>query len=467
MIGPLAVAALGLLLERPMHPYEMVQLLLARSEDRLIKVRPGSLYHAVDRLHSDGLVRPVGTERAGNRPERTTYAITSEGVDALGEWVRHALSTAEPEFPRFPLALGEAHNLSRTEVVTRLRRRLAALHGQDAELAAGEQVVAGKSLDERFWLDLPYTRALLAAEIDHLDPARAAHRVRGPALAGSSGPRLLRSEMTDIKPWPALWSLIIGFFMILIDTTIVSVANPAILKGLNTDINSVIWVTSAYLLAFAVPLLVTGRLGDRFGPKNIYLIGLVIFTLASACVRVLRHHRRAHRRPCRAGPRRRAHVPADHGGHHPHLPARAPRRRPSASGARPRASRRSWARSSAACSSTASAGSGSSSSTCRSASSPSCSPCGTCRCCRRIRTGSTSSACCCPASGLFLRRLRPAGGPDLRLGRHHRTDHRVGPHHHGRRAARAVRRASRPSRSGSRSCRCTSSATATSPWRTS
>ncbi|GAB3394070.1 MFS transporter [Humibacter soli] len=83
------------------------------------------------------------------------------------------------------------------------------------------------------------------------------------------------------RPWPALWALVIGFFMILVDTTIVSVANPKILEGLNTDINSVIWVTSAYLLAYAVPLLVTGRLGDRFGPKNIYLIGLVLFTGAS------------------------------------------------------------------------------------------------------------------------------------------------------------------------------------------
>ncbi|PTT63632.1 DHA2 family efflux MFS transporter permease subunit [Arthrobacter sp. HMWF013] len=83
------------------------------------------------------------------------------------------------------------------------------------------------------------------------------------------------------RPWPALWSLVIGFFMILIDTTIVSVANPSIMEGLGTDINAVIWVTSAYLLAYAVPLLITGRLGDRFGPKKLYLAGLVVFTLAS------------------------------------------------------------------------------------------------------------------------------------------------------------------------------------------
>ncbi|WP_113719189.1 DHA2 family efflux MFS transporter permease subunit [Arthrobacter dokdonensis] len=86
---------------------------------------------------------------------------------------------------------------------------------------------------------------------------------------------------TVAKPWPALWALVLGFFMILVDSTIVSVANPKIMEGLNTDINSVIWVTSAYLLAYAVPLLVTGRMGDKYGPKNLYLVGLGVFTLAS------------------------------------------------------------------------------------------------------------------------------------------------------------------------------------------
>ncbi len=83
------------------------------------------------------------------------------------------------------------------------------------------------------------------------------------------------------RPWGALWAMLIGHFMTLIDWTAVSVANPSIMAALHTDYQAVIWVTSAYLLGFAVPLMAAGRLGDRFGPKNLYLIGLAIFTAAS------------------------------------------------------------------------------------------------------------------------------------------------------------------------------------------
>jgi EmrB/QacA subfamily drug resistance transporter len=89
------------------------------------------------------------------------------------------------------------------------------------------------------------------------------------------------STTVQVNPWPALWALVLGFFMILVDQTIVAVATPAIMADLSAGVNAVLWVTSAYLLAFAVPLLVTGRLGDRFGPKNLYLVGLVLFTGAS------------------------------------------------------------------------------------------------------------------------------------------------------------------------------------------
>ena len=103
------------------------------------------------------------------------------------------------------------------------------------------------------------------------------------STATRSGPTRspARTANPPANPWRAMWAMMVGFFMILVDSTIVAVANPVIKEKLDAGYDAVIWVTSAYLLAYAVPLLVAGRLGDRFGPKNLYLLGLAIFTGSS------------------------------------------------------------------------------------------------------------------------------------------------------------------------------------------
>lgn len=96
--------------------------------------------------------------------------------------------------------------------------------------------------------------------------------------------RALPPSVSETHAWKALGALCIGFFMILLDQTVVAVATPQFQTQLNATLNQVVWVTSIYLLFFAVPLLVSGRLSDRFGQRNVYLIGLTLFTLSSlAC----------------------------------------------------------------------------------------------------------------------------------------------------------------------------------------
>src|SRR6267378_1281549 len=84
------------------------------------------------------------------------------------------------------------------------------------------------------------------------------------------------------NPWLVLVVLVTGFFMILLDTTIVNVAIPAMSAGLNTTLDQILWVLNAYILVYAVLLITAGRLGDLYGQRNLFAIGLLIFTLASA-----------------------------------------------------------------------------------------------------------------------------------------------------------------------------------------
>ncbi|HEY3085186.1 MAG TPA: MFS transporter, partial [Candidatus Dormibacteraeota bacterium] len=84
------------------------------------------------------------------------------------------------------------------------------------------------------------------------------------------------------NPWLVLLVLTSGFFMIMLDTTIVNVAIPAMSTGLNTTLDQILWVLNAYVLVYAVLLITAGRLGDLFGQRNLFAIGLFVFTVASA-----------------------------------------------------------------------------------------------------------------------------------------------------------------------------------------
>ena len=84
------------------------------------------------------------------------------------------------------------------------------------------------------------------------------------------------------NPWPVLLVTVLGFFMIMLDTTIVYVATPSILSSLHASLDEVLWVFNGYLLTYAVLLITAGRLGDLFGPRQLFALGLVVFTAASA-----------------------------------------------------------------------------------------------------------------------------------------------------------------------------------------
>ncbi|MEU4608417.1 PadR family transcriptional regulator [Kribbella sp. NPDC023972] len=166
-LTPLAISVLALLNERPMHAYEMYQVLLTRQDTRIVKVRPGSLYHTVERLAGQQLIRATGTERSGNRPERTTYEITCEGDEALRRRVQTGIESYVYEYPLFPVVLAESHNLDEQDALLRFRRRVADLDNWLAELSDA-LATAQEQVPELYWMAGDYLRTQLACERDWL-----------------------------------------------------------------------------------------------------------------------------------------------------------------------------------------------------------------------------------------------------------------------------------------------------------
>ena len=86
---------------------------------------------------------------------------------------------------------------------------------------------------------------------------------------------------TERNPWLILLVLCAAIFMLLLDTTIVNVAQQKIKEGLNADLSQIQWILDSYILAFAVLILSFGRIGDIYGRKKMFIVGMAVFTAAS------------------------------------------------------------------------------------------------------------------------------------------------------------------------------------------
>jgi EmrB/QacA subfamily drug resistance transporter len=103
-------------------------------------------------------------------------------------------------------------------------------------------------------------------------------------VAAGSGESVAPDIGYSRRRWGVLAILCVGVFMLLLDGTIVNIAIPNVMDSFQTGFSSVEWVMNAYLLVFAVLLITTGRFGDLYGRKRLFVSGVVLFTLASlAC----------------------------------------------------------------------------------------------------------------------------------------------------------------------------------------
>lgn len=96
-------------------------------------------------------------------------------------------------------------------------------------------------------------------------------------------PQAAAGTALDPRRWLAFAVVLVAGFMDLLDSTIVNVTVPSIQRDLHAEYTQIVWVVAAYVLSFAALLILSGRLGDVYGRKRVFTIGMTVFTLASLC----------------------------------------------------------------------------------------------------------------------------------------------------------------------------------------
>jgi DNA-binding PadR family transcriptional regulator len=160
----LALAVLSYLSAGPQHPYEVSRMLREHGDDRSIKFTHGSLYMVFQQLAKAGYIAERETTREGARPERTVYELTAAGRVEMRDWLCDLIEQPRHEYPHFTAALAFIAALPPDEVVTLLRRRLAALAEIRVEIRELIDAAHRQGVAELFLVEEEYRLALLDAE---------------------------------------------------------------------------------------------------------------------------------------------------------------------------------------------------------------------------------------------------------------------------------------------------------------
>jgi len=160
----LALAVLSYLTRAPMHPYELSRTLRDNDDVRSIRFNHGSLYMVVQQLAKAGFIVEQETTRAGQRPERTVYALTDTGRHELRDWLRELVEEPQHEYPHFVAALSLIAAIPPSEVVGLLGKRLRRLAERRAEIRDLIDSTLAQDVHPLFLVEEDYRLALLDAE---------------------------------------------------------------------------------------------------------------------------------------------------------------------------------------------------------------------------------------------------------------------------------------------------------------
>ena len=163
--NPLALAVLGCLYERPMHPYEMAMTLRNRAKQESIKLNYGSLYSVVDALERRGWIVSRETEREGRRPERTVYGLTKAGEVEFFDWLSELLGVPVKEYTQFEAGLSFMAALPPDAVVRLLRERGDLLANEISQMKEYGEMLPEDVLPRLFRIESEYWQMLREAEL--------------------------------------------------------------------------------------------------------------------------------------------------------------------------------------------------------------------------------------------------------------------------------------------------------------